>query len=77
MISLAEYKQRLVNFYYWPIDARVEEIEKRKKIIDEKYSDEYLEKIISDTNSFVHDVLSSETVMKYWLLNFFKRDDFI
>ena len=27
-----------------------------------KYSDEYFEKIISDTNNFIYDVLSSETV---------------
>ena len=62
MISLTEYKQHLISVYKWPIDCDIEEIEKREKIINDKYSDEYFEKIIFDTNSFICDVLASETV---------------
>ena len=62
MISLTEYKQHLISVYKWPVDGSIEEIEKRKIIMNEKYSDEYFEKIISDTNSFIYDVLASETV---------------
>ncbi len=70
MISLSEYKQHLLSFYTWPIDGNIDEIEKRKKIMNEKYSDEYFEKIISDTNSFIYEVLLSETV-KY---DYFKKE---
>lgn len=62
MISLSEYKQHLLSVHVWPIDGSIDEIEKRKKIMNDKYSDEYIERIISDTNDFVYDVLSSETV---------------
>lgn len=62
MISLTEYKQYLISVCHWPIDHDIAEIEKRKNIMNKRYSDEYLEKIISDTNDFVYDVLSSETV---------------
>lgn len=70
MISLSEYKQHLLSFYTWPIDGNIDEIEERKKIMNEKYSDEYFEKIISDTNSFIYEVLLSETV-KY---GYFKKE---
>ena len=70
MISLSEYKQHLLSFYTWPIDGNIDEIEKRKKIMNEKYSDEYFEKIISDTNSFIYEVLLSETI-KY---DYFKKE---
>ena len=64
MISLSEYKKNLISVYNWPIDCSIDEIEKRRKILNDKYSDEYIEKIISDTKIFIYDVLSSET-MKY------------
>ena len=62
MISLTEYKQYLISVCHWPIDHDIAEIEKRKNIMNKRYSDEYLEKIISDTYSFIYDVLESETV---------------
>ena len=62
MISLTEYKQYLISVCHWPIDHDIAEIEKRKKIMNKRYSDVYLEKIIFDTNSFIYDVLASETV---------------
>lgn len=68
MISLNEYKNKLVNSYNWPIDNTESEREKRRQLLTKKYSDEYLEQIISDTNSFIKDVLSSET-LEY---NYFK-----
>ena len=74
MISLAEYKQHLINVYVWPIDGNIDEIEKRKIIINEKYSDEYFEKIISDTNSFICDVLSSETLEHGYFIKYIDDD---
>ena len=61
MISLTEYKQYLISVCHGPIDHYIAEIEKRKNIMNKRYSDEYLEKIISDTYSFIYDVLESET----------------
>lgn len=62
MISLDEYKNYLVNFYSWPMDNSKSLAKKRKEILAKKYSDNYLLKIISDTNSFVKDVLISDTI---------------
>ena len=62
MISLNDYKNRLIERYSWPVDNTELEIEKRRQLLTKKYSDDYLEKIISDTNSFIKDVLSSETL---------------
>ena len=56
-IYLNEYKNYLVNFYCWPMDNTKSFIKKRKEILTNKYSDNYLLKIISDTNSFAKDVL--------------------
>ena len=62
MISLSEYKQHLISVYSWPIDSSMDEFKKRKKIMNDKYPDEYIEKIISDTKDFIYDVLSSKTI---------------
>ena len=62
VISLDEYKNYLVNFYCWPMDNAKSFIKKRKEILTNKYSDNYLLKIISDTNSFAKDVLMSDTI---------------
>ena len=61
-IYLDEYKNYLVNFYCWPMDNAKSFIKKRKEILTNKYSDNYLLKIISDTNSFAKDVLMSDTI---------------
>ena len=68
MISLSEYKQHLISVYSWPIDNSKDEFEKRKKIMNDKYPDEYIEKIISDTKDFIYDVLSSETIKSGYFL---------
>ncbi len=68
MISLTEYKQHLINVCHWPIDHDIAEIEKRKNIMNKRYSDEYLEKIISDTYSFIYYVLESETIKSGYFL---------
>ena len=68
MISLSEYKQHLISVYSWQIDNSKDEFEKRKKIMNGKYPDEYIEKIISDTKDFIYDVLSSETIKSGYFL---------
>ena len=68
MISLSEYKQYLISVCHWPIDHDIAEIEKRKKTMNKRYSDEYLEKIILDTYSFIYEVLESETVKDGYFL---------
>ncbi len=62
VVSLEEYKNYLVNFYSWPMDGDKSFIKKRKEVLTNKYSDSYLLRIISDTNSFVKDVLISDTI---------------
>ncbi len=62
VVSLEEYKNYLVNFYSWPMDGAKSFIKKRKEVLTNKYSDSYLLRIISDTNSFVKDVLISDTI---------------
>ena len=42
MEYLNEYKNYLVNFYCWPMDNTKSFIKKRKEILTNKYSDNYL-----------------------------------
>ena len=70
MISLNDYKNKLINDYNWSIDNTEFEREKRRQLLAKKYSDEHLEQIISDTNSLIKDVLTSQT-LEY---GYFKSD---
>ena len=62
MVTLNEYKNKLVNTYNWPIDNNETEKAKRKELLDKRYPDEYLERIIADTNNFAIDLLSSDMI---------------
>lgn len=62
MISLNEYKDYLANTYSWPIDNSSELILKRRKLLELKYGDEFLSKVISDSYSFARSVLNSSTI---------------
>ncbi len=62
MGALEDYKNELVSTYKWPIDNTEVEIEKRRQLLAKKYTDEYLEQIIFDTNSFIKDMLAADTI---------------
>lgn len=62
MLSLNEYKNYLINTYRWPIDNSADLILKRKRILEEKYGDEFLSKVITDTYDFARSVLTSNTI---------------
>lgn len=62
MISLNEYKDYLASSYSWPIDNSEYLALKRKKLLELKYSDEFLSKIIGDSYSFAKSVLNSNTI---------------
>lgn len=69
MISLNEYKNYLVNTYSWPIDNSEELILKRRKLLELKYGDEFLSKVIGDSYSFARSVLNSSTINSGYFRN--------
>lgn len=62
MISLNEYKNYLANTYSWSIDNSSELALKRRKLLELKYGDEFLSKVIGDSYSFARSVLNSNTI---------------
>jgi len=60
MISLEEYKKMLIDYYRYECDNNLEKIELRKKELDKKYSDEYLNKIIEDTYNVIKMILEKQ-----------------
>jgi len=74
MVALDEYKNNLVSSYKWPMDNNKSEIENRKQLLTKKYSDQYLEQIISDTSSFIKDVLCSETLEHGYFISDIEED---
>ncbi len=62
MITLEEYKKYLINHYRSEYDNNSEKREERKRILERKYSDEDLQRIISQTYDFIRDVLISDTL---------------
>lgn len=65
MISLEDYKEYLTNVYVHEIDNNQEKIEERKKYLKNKYRDEFLTKIISDTFKII-DLISQEKNINYY-----------
>lgn len=62
MISLNEYKDYLANTYSWSIDNSSELVLKRKKLLELKYGDKFLSKVISDSYDFARSVLDDESI---------------
>ena len=62
IITLLEYKRYLVDYYRYEIDNTPLKREERKKGLAYSYSDEYLQKIIDDTYSFLNDIFNSSTI---------------
>ncbi len=64
MTTLDEYKEYLINYYRWPIDNNEDRRKERAIYLSERYSDQYLQKIIDDTYSFIKDIFLSDTIKK-------------
>lgn len=62
MVSLNEYKNYLANTYSWSIDNSEELALKRRKLLELKYGDEFLSKVIGDSYNFAKSVLNSSTI---------------
>ena len=62
MMSLNEYKDYLANTYSWSIDNSSELALKKKKLLELKYGDEFLSKVISDSYDFARSVLDDESI---------------
>ena len=62
MISLSEYKNYLISNYKWSIDSSEELILKRKEILLQKYGDDFLSKVITDTYLFARSVIDDENI---------------
>lgn len=62
MISLEEYKNYLIDTYHWEYDNNDKMKQERKERLSKKYSDEFLQKIVKDTQKFVADIFNSETI---------------
>jgi len=56
MFDLEEYKEMLVDYYRWEIDNTEEERNERRKMLVGK--DDYLTKIINDTEDFIYFILT-------------------
>ena len=56
MINLEEYKNVLVNIYRYEIDNSESKREERKELLNKRYSDEYLNKIITDTYNVIKSI---------------------
>ena len=64
IVTLDEYKENLISFYRWNIDSSEEMRRKRAETLERKYSDQYLQKVIDDTYSFIKDIFASDTVKR-------------
>lgn len=62
IVTLDEYKESLINFYRWDIDSSKEMKKDRAETLERRYPDQYLQKIIDDTYSFIKDIFASDTV---------------
>ena len=62
IVTLDEYKEYLISFYRWNIDSSEEMKNKRAETLARKYSDQYLQKVIDDTYSFIEDIFASDTI---------------
>lgn len=74
MITLEEYKTRLLDFYRYPIDSTQEKRKEREFLLKRQFSDKFLKKILNDTYSFAKDVVNSDTV-KHNYCSFDIEDD--
>ena len=74
MISLDEYKNYLVNNYNWPMDSSSLLVSKRRDLLREKYSDEFLSRVITDSYSFARSVLNSDTLNSGYFKNYLSED---
>lgn len=57
MIILEEYKEYLINTYKYELDNSEDKRNERKKILNKKYNDEYLNKIIEDTYKIINTII--------------------
>lgn len=75
MISLDEYKEYLLNYYKYPIDSTLERKKERMIVLEKRYPDSFLNKVIDDTYNFVKDMFYFETINKSGYCNFEVNDD--
>ncbi len=61
MITLDDYKKRLIKVYKYPIDNTESKREERLKYLEKQYSDVALNKIIIDSYEFAKLVLKEDT----------------
>ena len=64
MITLEEYKEYLVNFYRVEYDNTPEKKKERREELARTYSDDMLNKVISDTYDFVEEIFNSNVQEK-------------
>lgn len=64
MITLDEYKDYLVNWYKYEIDNTEERRNERKEYLNRVYNDDFLQKIIDDTYTFIRQIFDSSTIKK-------------
>lgn len=60
MINLEDYKKYLVTVYKYPIDNNEKKRLERMNHLNESYGDDYLNKIINDTYSFIKDIFDKK-----------------
>lgn len=53
LFNVNKYKDYLINWFYYPCDNTPEKKAEREKILEQRYSDEYLEEIVQNTEQFI------------------------
>lgn len=61
-MTLAEYKKSLIDYYRYEFDNCESKRLEREEILSRNYSDQYLNKVISDTYSLAREIFDMETV---------------
>ena len=62
MITIEEYKNSLINVYWYRADNTDLKRKERREYLKNHYTDEYLNKIINDTYEFAKLVLKEDTI---------------
>ena len=59
IFNLDSYKEYLINYYFYECDNTESKKDSRRKLIEQRYSDEYLQSIIDNTKEFILNIIDT------------------
>jgi len=59
IFNLDSYKEYLINYYVYECDNNDIKKESRRKLIEQRYSDEYLQEVIDHTKEFILNIIDT------------------